>query len=280
MKRNAIQERPRGSKATAGFHYILFALIFIVAIGMLAAGTALFAQDDQLRLALDNLVVTYPNALAGHDAKMLRWRDGTVMPLSDGADGKTFPELLRHASIIDQFRLPYPRGPLEQSPAVDADPGRFRNAAFFTKMYGDCQKDEVSPRLVSVTWLPKTWGKSIRITSVNSVDENLRAVSAEIGALPDKIKRAAYPIAGTYNCRAVADTGQPSPHGYGIAIDLNTAVSDYWYWRPRGGPIVYRNRMPEEIVAIFEKHGFIWGGKWYHFDTMHFEFRPELLVAQ
>ena len=76
--------------------------------------------------------------------------------------------------------------------------------------------------------------------------------------MPDKIKRAAYPIAGTYNCRAVADTGQPSPHGYGIAIDLNTAVSDYWYWRPHDGAIVYRNRMPEEIVAIFEKHGFIW----------------------
>ena len=56
--------------------------------------------------------------------------------------------------------------------------------------------------------------------------------------------------------------------------------SDYWYWRPHDGAIVYRNRMPEEIVAIFEKHGFIWGGKWYHFDTMHFEFRPELLVDE
>ena len=73
----------------------------------------------------------------------------------------------------------------------------------------------------------------------------MRAVSAEIDALPDKIKRAAYPIAGTYNCRAIADTGEPSPHGYGIAIDLNTAVSDYWYWRPHEGAIVYRNRMPE-----------------------------------
>jgi hypothetical protein len=35
--------------------------------------------------------------------------------------------------------------------------------------------------------------------------------------------------------------------------------------------------MPYEIVDIFEKQGFIWGGKWYHFDTMHFEYRPELL---
>jgi hypothetical protein len=29
---------------------------------------------------------------------------------------------------------------------------------------------------------------------------------------------------------------------------------------------------------VFEKHGFIWGGKWYHYDTMHFEYRPELLL--
>jgi hypothetical protein len=246
---------------------------------MLAGGTPLLAQDDPLRTALDTLVATYPSALAGHDDKVLRWRDGTVMPLSDGIESKPFPELIRHASIIDQFRIPYPRGPLEKPPAVDVDPGRFRNAAFFAKMYGDCQKGEVEPRLVALAWLPKTWGHSIRITSLNDADQHLRAVSAEIDALPEKIKRAAYPIAGTYNCRAVADTGQPSAHGYGIAIDLNTAVSDYWYWQPHGGPIAYRNRMPAEIVAIFEKHGFIWGGKWFHFDTMHFEFRPELLAA-
>jgi hypothetical protein len=250
---------------------------------MLAGGTSLFAQDDQVRSALDNLVAAYPNALAGSDGTVLRWRDGTVMPVSDGAESKTFPELLRHASIIDQLRIPYPPGPLEKPPAVDADPGRFRNAAFFAKMYGDCQKGEVTPRLVSLPWLPKTltnktWGKTIRVTSLNGIDEQLRAVSAEIDALPEKIKRAAYPIAGSYNCRAVADTGQPSAHGYGIAIDLNTAVSDYWYWRPHDDPLHYRNRMPEEIVAIFEKHGFIWGGKWYHFDTMHFEYRPELLT--
>ena len=43
------------------------------------------------------------------------------------------------------------------------------------------------------------------------------------------------------------------------------------------GLLAYRNRMPKEIVDIFERHGFIWGGKWYHYDTMHFEYRPELL---
>jgi hypothetical protein len=77
---------------------------------MLASGTPLLAQDEALRAALDNLVTAYPNALAGHDAKVLHWRDGTVMPLSDGIENKPFPELIRHASVIDQFRIPYPRG--------------------------------------------------------------------------------------------------------------------------------------------------------------------------
>jgi D-alanyl-D-alanine carboxypeptidase len=259
------------------------ALKFCFAASLLAALAAesdTRAQDDQARQALDRLVAAYPDALSGHDDTALRWRDGTAMPVADGAANKTLPELLRHASILDQLRIPYPSGALQKPPEVDSDPGRFRNEAFFAKMYGDCRKGEVSPHLVAVPWLPKSWGKSIQITSVNSVDQKLRAVSAEIDALPDKIKRAAYPSAGTYNCRAVADTGQPSLHGYGIAIDLNTAVSDYWYWSARSGTPVYRNRMPQEIVAIFEKHGFIWGGKWYHFDTMHFEFRPELLAAQ
>jgi hypothetical protein len=268
-----------GSRRSSGCRFVIAGWI-VAATGlvMLAAGNSLLAQD-QVGSKLDALVAAYPNALAGHDANALRWRDGTVMPVSDGAENKTFVDLLQHASILDQLRIPYPRGPLDKPPAIDADPGRFRNTAVFTKMYGDCQKGEVTPHLVSLSWLPKTWSKSIRITSVNGVDEHLRAVSAEIDALPDKIKRAAYPTAGTYNCRAVADTGQQSPHSYGIAIDLNLAFSDYWYWRPHDGPIAYRNRMPEEIVAIFEKHGFIWGGKWYHFDTMHFEYRPELLGA-
>ncbi|WP_228384801.1 M15 family metallopeptidase [Campylobacter pinnipediorum] len=30
-------------------------------------------------------------------------------------------------------------------------------------------------------------------------------------------------------------------------------------------------------MDIFEKNGFIWGGRWKHFDTMHFEYRPEFL---
>jgi hypothetical protein len=228
---------------------------------------------------LDALVGSYPEALVGHDGRTLRWRDGTASPAGDGGK-KTFEELLHHPSIVDQFAVPYRRGPSSKPPAPDEDPGRFRNAAFFRKMYGDCDKGEVTGRLVPVAWLPKAWGKPVRITAINRVDERLRAVSAEIDAMPDHIRKAAYPSAGTFNCRVVADTKEPSPHAYGIAIDLNLAYSDYWFWkRSPSGAVAYRNRMPEEIVAAFERHGFIWGGKWYHYDTMHFEYRPELLKA-
>ena len=75
-------------------------------------------------------------------------------------------------------------------------------------------------------------------------------------------------------------------HSYGIAIDINininTTYSNYWLWSnpncSETDKIQYTNRIPIEIVKVFEKHGFIWGGKWYHYDTMHFEYRPEFFI--
>jgi hypothetical protein len=240
-------------------------------------GQAVMAAAGELA-AVDALVRAYPDSLAGYDSTDLIWRDGTRMALSDGRPAKSFAEMLRHASLLDQLRLAYPAAATGAVPGPDDDPGRIRNRAFFDKMYGDCWKGEVSLRLVPVVWLPRSWGRSIRITSVNGVAERIAAVSEELDALPDAVKRYAYPPAGTYNCRTVADTGEPSMHAWGAAIDISTAHADYWLWHGSGrieaGPV---NRIPLEIVAVFERHGFIWGGKWSHYDTMHFEYRPELL---
>jgi hypothetical protein len=67
-------------------------------------------------------------------------------------------------------------------------------------------------------------------------------------------------------------------HAYGAAIDIGARYSDYWVWAQSRGDLPYRNRIPEEIVEAFEAEQFIWGGKWYHYDTMHFEYRPELFA--
>jgi hypothetical protein len=227
--------------------------------------------------ALDRLVAAYPDVLARHDGEHIYWRDGTVMAVSDGVKEKSFDQLLKNASILDQFKLSNRPGRLEGTPAVNEDPGRFRNEAFFQKLYGDCRKGEVDRHMVSLIWLPRSWGKIVRATDVEGVADQLKAVSAEIDALPPAISRAAYPTAGILSCRPVADTGKMSMHGYGSAIDLNLNFSDYWLWQKKTDPIPYRNRMPQDVVDIFEHHGFIWGGKWYHYDTMHFEYRPELI---
>lgn len=225
---------------------------------------------------LDRLVKAYPQALASHDGKVLTWKDGTTMPVGDPAARKSFDDLLRNASLLDQLSLPYVRG-ASAPPALNDDPGRFRNEAFFRKMYGDCSKGDVARNLVSIVWLPKSWGKTVSVTRVNGVADRLKEVSAEIDGLDPAIRGAAYPIAGVLSCRPVADTGRMSMHGYAAAIDLNLGFSDYWLWNTKSKTIPYKNRMPREIVEIFERHGFIWGGRWYHYDTMHFEYRPELL---
>jgi len=242
-----------------------------VALALLVAG---FARVPAQEAALDALVRAYPEFLSGQDGDVLVWKDGTRMPLSDGHGAKSFAQKLRNPSILDQLSLPYVKGPLASAPGPQDDPGRFRNIAFFNKMYGDCAKGEVQGRLVKVAWLPGSGGSSVVITSVNRVADKLRAVSEELDRLPPEIRKYAFPSAGTYNCRAVKDTGNRSAHGWGIAIDINTKFSDYWLWARKGA---YRNRIPFQIVEIFERHGFIWGGKWGHFDTMHFEYRPELL---
>jgi D-alanyl-D-alanine carboxypeptidase len=219
-----------------------------------------------------DLVRAYPDALAGVEGGTLVWRDGTRMAIGDGLPIRTEDEALRNASIADQLRLPYPVGaPVRQDPTDD--PGRMRNKAFFDKMYGDCHAGEVTPKLAHIAWLPKSLGRTVTITSVNGVDRALTAVSRELDELPDEDKADLYPLGGTYACRGVADEGQISMHAYGAAIDINTKFSDYWLWRRGAG---YRNRIPAAIVAAFERHGFIWGGRWAHYDTMHFEYRPEL----
>jgi hypothetical protein len=115
---------------------------------------------------------------------------------------------------------------------------------------------------------------------VNGVDRRLAAASRELDELPAAEKRFLYPLGGTYACRPVADTGQTSMHAWGAAIDINTAFSDYWLWHRNGRDVPdYVNRIPADIVAVFERHGFIWGGRWSHFDTMHFEYRPELIAS-
>ncbi|HQN03589.1 MAG TPA: M15 family metallopeptidase, partial [Rectinema sp.] len=45
-------------------------------------------------------------------------------------------------------------------------------------------------------------------------------------------------------------------------------------------PLSERWMPPKRVIDIFEKEGFIWGGKWTVWDNMHFEYRPELILGR
>jgi hypothetical protein len=226
---------------------------------------------------LDALVAAYPDHLSAHEGNELIWKDGTRSTISDGIKEKTFDVLLDTADIDDMFAIPYAPGTPSGNPSLNDDPGRVRNTDFFIRMYGDCREGEVSSRMKNVRWVD---GETIRVINVNGIADRLQRVADELKALPDRFRKFLAPSAGTYNCRVIAGTNRMSMHAFAAAIDINTGFTDYWLWNdPVDGKIPYKNQVPFEIVSIFEKHGFIWGGKWYHYDTMHFEYRPELFLA-
>lgn len=225
----------------------------------------------------ERLLRAYPDHVAAVDSTHVSLRDGTRLAISDGIAGKTADRRLRRPDIDDMFVDAYPPGRPAGAPV--GDPGRVRHEPLFDRIYGDCRRGEVASRLRAVRWMPSRGGGSLRVTTVNRVADRLEAVIAELERLPPSMTRFLVPSAGTYNCRVIAGTDQRSMHAYGAAIDISTAHADYWRWAGGEGAR-YRNRIPWEIVEIFERHGFIWGGKWLHFDTMHFEFRPELLPPE
>ncbi len=231
------------------------------------------APPRDLDRRLDGLTRAYPDWIAGHEGTLLLMKDGTKLRISDGRTDKSFDELLERPDIDDMFYAEYPLGE-PAPPARNADPGRVRFEPLFAAMYGDCRKGQVGNKLHSIEWLPRHRGGFVAITTVNGVDKALDAVSHELDALPDRFTKYLKPNSGTYNCRDIAGSTARSMHAYGAAIDINDARADYWRWSraPR-----WRNRIPLQIVRVFERHGFIWGGAWYHYDTMHFEYRPELL---
>ncbi|WP_045835391.1 M15 family metallopeptidase [Hyphomicrobium sp. 99] len=255
-------------------------LVALAAAGICQLASPAFADSIGSAELESRLRSAYPAFVSGVDGDKIVFRDGSRLPITDGKD-KPFDAWLANPDIRDMFRFPYPQGAPAVAPARNFDPGRARNEAFFTKIYGDCAKPGFASSLTTITWLPSKSGQKIRISRLNGVAEHLQAVSHELDALPAKFDVFLVPAAGGYLCRTIAGTEQRSGHGYGIAIDIATRRSHYWRWAKEGSghSYAFRNEIPPEIVSIFEKHGFIWGGRWYHYDTMHFEYRPELLAA-
>lgn len=257
-------------------HLSAHLMILIVAASLAATGAVCAPLTDHDRA---RLLAAYPDRLSRVDGNDLVWSDGARMSIDDGKGEKPFAQWLNAPDIGDMFAIRYPAGADASPPAENADPGRARNTALFDKLYGDCRKGEVEKNLVRVNWLPGRSKQRLPFNRLNGAAAALAAVSRDLESLPRTVDVFLVPSAGTYNCRVIAGTDRVSAHGYGIAIDIALKHAHYWRNAAAGhnGPVTYRNEIPMDVLRVFERHGFIWGGRWYHYDTMHFEYRPELL---
>jgi len=235
--------------------------------------------SDTIPPSAKTLLTAYPDFVKSYQNNYIILKDGTKLLWNDGIKSKSAKLLLDKPDIEDMFNQKYTTGTLKSSPAVNFDPGRVRNEAFFMKMYGASER-EVQKNLTEIAWCPKLVNQKITVTKINGIDKKLMQISAELDAHPE-FKKYVTNIGGTFTWRNINGTKRHSMHSFGMTIDINTTYSDYWQWACKctneNAIVNYKNRIPQAIVDIFERHGFIWGGKWYHFDTMHFEYRPELI---
>jgi len=261
--------------------YLIFSILVFLALDAFAQ------QADSIPPGVQRLLDAYPDHLEGYQDNYIHWKDGTKMLYDDGRI-KTEEAAFDSTDLEDQMNaLIYPPGLPIDTPGYNCDPGTLRCQEFLMKMYGNTEAAAKS-HLVPVIWPAPKPGhtKRIWITSINGVNKHLQAVAQELVAHPH-LRPYVTNIGGTFNWRPILGTQRMSPHSFGIAIDINTSSSEYWKWDHRDDwqldsveiNLQWRNSVPLEIVEIFERHGFIWGGKWFHYDTMHFEYRPEMLPA-
>jgi hypothetical protein len=219
------------------------------------------------------------------------WAHGRLMPEEERARWQEFDA------------LPFYRYPLDMPPLPELDeqtasrlrqrvrdnqknPPR-RNEAFLAALLRAPGRTETEARLVSIEVAGFT------VTVHERIKEPLNLVGKELGALRladpgvDAFLKGIREMNG-YDYRFVERTRSRSLHSYGLAVDLipksYKGKNAYWMWAMTGTPdwwtIPYAKRwmIPQPVIQAFERQGFVWGGKWLFFDTMHFEYRPEILL--
>ncbi len=221
------------------------------------------------------------------------WYAGSVVFEADGGwgfrlpPGQVLPWSSHHGEADSEseaapdleaiYETPYVKGPIVPVDTSDAgaihEAGRVRVEQLFMTTYG-ASLSEVQTHLGRVRFFGLRWPFHERaVPAMSRVVSRLEAAAKE----DPKVLPFLHDIGGTWTWRHIARSRALSTHAWGIAIDLNADRAHYWRWQRRGEPLRWQNKVPQAVVDAFEAEGFIWGGRWVHFDTMHFEYRPELL---
>lgn len=224
-------------------------------------------------IELVRLQDSYPDLIQEVNPNYIAWKDGTQLTIRGGSS--FFNKVASLFSSSSKIKTDIS---IKDLRCDSYEP-------LFRKMYGN-SATEVRKKLVTVYWMPKVFGYRypLKITTVNGVDKKIQRISAELEKLPQSYFKYLANPAGSFYWRNVAKEKYLSAHSFGIALDINSHFTNYWMWdwvksKKRLPDLKnHHNNIPMEIVQIFENEGFLWGGRWYFYDTMHFEYRPELFM--
>lgn len=249
-----------------------------ISINTMASSTA-NTYETQTKRDLLALMMAYPDYVSGikKDGKsvyVVTATGGEI--LYDDLKSKSFNEKLGNADIQDMMELSYPLDSIDTLMGENCDPGRIRCYAFLHAIYGSSQRD-IEANLKSVNLGTGAYPFNANNGAAQALAAAFSDVSELIQSTPE-VYSFVYPLNGTYNYRYISGTNQLSPHAFAIAIDLKRDNCDYWQWANREQGQSRLDAYPTALVEVFERHGFIWGGKWFHFDFLHFEYRPELII--
>ncbi|MDR1144216.1 MAG: M15 family metallopeptidase [Spirochaetaceae bacterium] len=264
---------------------------------------SVFGQDrpgpEQVMKAF---VAAYPGVI-----ERAEYRNGDWAVLMRGkwfyhADGRLLPE--EHRSQADSwarqsFYSYFPDLPPWKEPEGEqaerlknvlasrrANPPK-RDPEFYDTLWQARTRNEAAANLVQISFLGKRFGVH------RDISERLKKIDALITeeAKTDPAVRQwidSIGSIGAWNWRNVAATVSRSYHSYAVALDILPkalrGLATYWQWTADNNPewykVPYSGRWhpPLSVVRIFERYGFCWGGKWPLFDTMHFEYRPEIMA--
>ena len=282
---------------------------YMALAGMLFFAAAVFCAGQDGRNTLQRaeqvmkaLAAAYPDRLGQAE---LRDGDWAVSLRGDWyyyAGGRLLPEALRdRAAEYDPqpFYNYLAELPPWKEPSTE-EAARFRTMAsnrsrnppkrsqhFYDALWRAASRDESYERVKSLRFLGATVMVHYAILEeLALVEEKILLAAktdAEVRAWVKNIN-----TLGGWNWRSIAETQSRSFHAYGAAIDILpkslNGGETYWLWTARKKPewwtVSYSQRVhpPQAVIKAFESLGFIWGGKWLFFDTMHFEYRPEILI--
>lgn len=225
------------------------------------------------------LMMAYPeyvkDVVKNEDGKVYIVMKSGMKILYDDMKEKNIVQKENNPDLQDMMEQIYPLEHISDILPENYDPGRRRVYTLLNEMYGG-NRQQIQKNLTNVNI-----GRVCMFNRNNNAAEFLRnavrEVSIQMKSKPS-IGGYLYPMSGTFNYRVISGTGRLSPHSYGIAIDLRSNKADYWKWASKEQGKKRLNSYPVEIVQCFENNGFIWGGKWNHFDILHFEYRPELIM--